>query len=388
MNILIISGIYDQKPKSGGALLMKLYAEELERQGHHVVLLYETSSDSDPVEATKHLANAHYLPDWKNDYYATQSVLSKIKNKISVFRSDKEDGYFSRDFTYLKSRLADCCITHAIDIIEVHFPWMMPVQKVLPKEIPSVFVSHELQYLKFGRNKADVAAKNVVTELGLASTYNAVCTLTPVEYQVLKRDLPKTRVANLPLGVVQQSDVLPVAKQADKFLFIGGSGHAPNREALEFLLNEIWPIARELSDLHLHLIGKHDEAFIAGFEKDDRCHWHGFVDDLSEMMHGGISLVPVLTGSGIRVKILESMAKGAPVVATTMAAEGIAVKHNEDILLQNNAADFAKAMETLANQPDKYYNIATQAQQTVYNEYLLSKTVTDRVQYFQLLLAK
>lgn len=385
MHILVISGIYDSKPHSGGSLLMKLYVEELRRQGHKVSLLYETSADVVPDYTAAKEADSFYLPSIKNEYYANKGLLNKI---ITKFRGKENistqaaGSYFYRDFKYLPQAIEDIQKQEPIEAIQVDFPWMLRVKEVLPQDIPTVFVSHELQFVKKARAGEPDAEQFKKLELELISKFDAVLTLTPVEAEILQTALLDKLVLNSPTGVVQEKDLGQVAAAANKLMFVGGSGHVPNQEALRYLLNDIWPLIQERTTLELHLIGKHEPEFVKQFKANERIHWRGFVDDLTAEMHGAVSLVPVLQGSGIRVKILESMAYGAPVVATTMAAEGIAVEQGRDILIGDTPKSFVEAIVSLT-EPHKYRQIALAAQQTVLQHYLLSETVQKRLKVFE-----
>ena len=108
----------------------------------------------------------------------------------------------------------------------------------------------------------------------------------------------------------------------------------------------MWPRLRsECPGLVWRLIGKNPEAvreFTAG---DSRIEVQGPVDDaVRELARGRVAVVPLLAGSGTRLKILEAWAAGLPVVSTTLGAEGLPVCDGENILLADGAVHFAEAV--------------------------------------------
>ena len=100
-----------------------------------------------------------------------------------------------------------------------------------------------------------------------------------------------------------------------------------------------------------HLAGK-------GLQKNDPRFFqtgvvnHGEVPDAEDFMHAhGLMIVPIQAGSGIRIKTLEAMALGVPVVSTSVGAQGLAVEHGRELMLADQPADFAQAIANLLANP-------------------------------------
>jgi glycosyltransferase involved in cell wall biosynthesis len=117
----------------------------------------------------------------------------------------------------------------------------------------------------------------------------------------------------------------------------------PNIEGLEWFLDTVWPSIRQLdSGITFHLAGKNipkqfkimgDESFIM----------EGEVENAAEFIsRQHVLIVPLLSGSGMRVKIIEAMALGKCIIATSIAAEGINYHHDKNILIADKADDFYK----------------------------------------------
>jgi len=119
----------------------------------------------------------------------------------------------------------------------------------------------------------------------------------------------------------------------------------PNLEGLEWLLREVWPtLHAELPDVELHIAGSGTPAHLLA-PRTDGVFVHGFVESAPDFMQQyELMLVPLLSGGGMRIKIIEGMALGKAVLSTTLGAEGIAVRDGHDILLRDSAADWLAAL--------------------------------------------
>jgi glycosyltransferase involved in cell wall biosynthesis len=134
-------------------------------------------------------------------------------------------------------------------------------------------------------------------------------------------------LVTVPLGIDTRN--LPADRPAEpppRALFLGSFAHPPNRSAARLLCRRIWPaVRRTLPSWRLVLAGPGSDRFLADLvPAADGVDAAGFVDDLDELFRqSAIFVAPLLEGGGIKIKILEAMARGIPVVTTPIGAEGI-----------------------------------------------------------------
>jgi len=123
----------------------------------------------------------------------------------------------------------------------------------------------------------------------------------------------------------------------------------PNRAAVRFFAADIWPTVREgAPDLTWRLVGKNPEAL--GLNTDLTMRVVGPVSDAIAALSGScVAVVPLLSGSGTRFKILEAWAAGVPVVSTTIGAEGLNAVDGEHLLIADKPDDFANAVLSIVN---------------------------------------
>ena len=142
---------------------------------------------------------------------------------------------------------------------------------------------------------------------------------------------------------------LPAGANEDAIVFSGNMEYHPNISAVRFFRREVWPLLRERwPGLVWRLIGKNPEAVRRFTSGDARIQAQGQVDDaIRELARAKVAVVPVLAGSGTRLKILEAWAAGVPVVSTTLGAEGLGARDGESLLLADSGPAFAEAVSRL-----------------------------------------
>ena len=137
----------------------------------------------------------------------------------------------------------------------------------------------------------------------------------------------------------------PGLPETGTVLVVGSLGYAPNAAAVRWWAAEVWPLLT--SPVALTVVGRG-----AGAVRDLAGHpavqLIGEVDDLGGFLAAAqVAVAPLLSGSGTRLKLLEAMAWGRPVVSTAKGAEGLAVQDGREVLLADTAAEFAAAVDRL-----------------------------------------
>jgi glycosyltransferase involved in cell wall biosynthesis len=126
-------------------------------------------------------------------------------------------------------------------------------------------------------------------------------------------------------------------------IFTGTLSYFANLEGIRWFLSEVYPIVQsQLPAVKLIITGKNDGVSLP---TADNVTLTGFVEDVRPLIASArVSLAPLLVGGGTRLKILEAMALGTPVVATTKGAEGLRAVDGEHLLIADTPAQFADAV--------------------------------------------
>ena len=142
---------------------------------------------------------------------------------------------------------------------------------------------------------------------------------------------------------------LPPAAQERVIVFSGNLEYHPNTSAVRFFRRQVWPRLRDQwPDLIWRLVGRNPEAVRQWTKGDARIEVTGPVEDaIAELARAQVAVVPLLAGSGTRLKILEAWGAGRPVVSTRLGAEGLAAEDGCHLLLADGAEPFAQAVSRL-----------------------------------------
>ena len=174
--------------------------------------------------------------------------------------------------------------------------------------------------------------------------FSLVLTASPSDAGAALAIAPAAHIAVYPNAIPW----VPQPAQADEnvVVFSGNMEYHPNLSAVRFFRTEVWPLLRERwPGLVWRLVGKNPGAVSRFTSGDPRIEVNGQVDDaVRELARARLAVVPLLAGSGTRLKILEAWAAGLPVVSTTLGAEGLPVRDGEELLLADGGPAFAAAV--------------------------------------------
>lgn len=157
-----------------------------------------------------------------------------------------------------------------------------------------------------------------------------------------------------------------------RVFFVGSMFYKPNHLAARFLVSEVFPLIRkEIPDATCHLAGKTNDGDYSELHRPEQgVHMHGFVEDVRPHFDASqMLMVPLSVGSGTRIKILEAMATGTPVVSTAIGAEGIECTHGENIVIANSATDMAAAGVRLLREREQSFRIGSAGRRLVERKY-------------------
>ena len=131
-------------------------------------------------------------------------------------------------------------------------------------------------------------------------------------------------------------------------VFVGGFGHPPNADAMRWFASEILPRLHERApDISLHIVGDIDSTARQSLERPGLI-IHGRVEDIRPFMDGcRVAIAPLRFGAGVKGKVNLALSYGLPIVATTIAAEGMFLEDGRNVLIADDAERFAEAIVRL-----------------------------------------
>lgn len=259
-------------------------------------------------------------------------------------------------------------------------PHLPLIRKMAPKA-KVLFDTVDLHFLREQRAAAHdgnaalakQAETSRQTELSLIQACDVTFVVSPIEQKLIATEVPTARVELLS-NVHELFGRTKSFSERSGLIFVGGFAHPPNVDAVDWLTSEIYPRVRtKRPDIELHLIGDIPE--------DDRpkltaagVRIHGRVEDLTPWMEGmRIALAPLRYGAGVKGKVNMAMSHGLPVVATSIAAEGMSLVDQENVLLADDCEGFAEAILRLYDDADLWLRLSDAGLDNIRNHFSFEK---------------
>ncbi|HEX8505421.1 MAG TPA: glycosyltransferase family 4 protein [Hymenobacter sp.] len=347
---------------TGGAIAMHDVAAGLVRAGHRVTMLaINTPKHHQPADALAHLgANFRLVPvDVDTDISAPRALKNLLFSR---------QPYIAERFVSpaVGEKLLDILRTEQVDVVQMEGTFVAWYAELLGRQHgagfrvpPLVLRAHNLEHTiwqMLAQREANplkrfflqtMAARLDTFERRYLRQFDAVAAITEDDAQRLRALHCPEPVMFIPAGVeLSRFQPDPAIEARPRTLFmIGSLNWLPNLEGLEWLLREIWPtVHAEMPDVELHIAGTGTPGALLA-PRTDNVFVHGFVESAPAFMQQyDLMLVPLLSGGGMRIKIIEGMALGKAILSTPLGAEGIAVRHGHDILLGDTPAAWLSAL--------------------------------------------
>lgn len=198
-------------------------------------------------------------------------------------------------------------------------------------------------------------------EQTLPSEADLVWTVSEVERQTLLMHNPDLPVFLAPGGVdCDALRPLPPKPESKEILFVGSMQYGPNVDGIRWFVKKIMPlILAECPDAVLRVIGRKPDRRVTELHQPPSVIIEGEVEEVRPFYETcRLCVVPLRSGGGTRLKILEALALGRPVVSTSIGAEGIDIQNGRDILIADTPADMAHSIIGLLHQTELADRIA------------------------------
>lgn len=215
-------------------------------------------------------------------------------------------------------------------------------------------------------------AKRLKTyELKTFEEVDGIAAITPLDQQYILKHTNSRPVISIPVGL----DYLPqhdAATQEEPFSVasLASMDWLPNQEGIHWFLSQVWPrVHTSNAQIKLYLAGRKMPEWLKNFQSPQLTIVGEVPDAEAFLKTKALIIVPLLSGGGMRVKILEAMSLGKAVLATPVGAEGIECSHDQNILIANDAQSFATQILQVFQTPDRLTEIGMQAQKSIFQTY-------------------
>jgi len=385
MKVLQLCNKPPYPPVDGGTMAMNSITQGLLSRGCEVKVL--------TVESDKHPVRQDRIPD---DYLAKTSMEAvyvdlRVKPLPAALAMFYGDSYHVERYISLRfiSKLKEILRHEEFDVVHVESIFLTPYVPLLRKysKAKVILRGHNVEHLiwkqvahsahnSFKRWYLKYLSMTLCSyEMEHVNDYDGIVCITGNDAGYFRRNGCRKPMAVIPFGVVPE-DVSQETVEPDSLFHIGAMDWLPNQESIRWLLDEVWPVVhREVPRAKLYLAGrkmpeKWMKADIEGVS---------VVGEVPDAMYfigsKKINVVPLLSGSGIRVKIIEAMSLGKTVITTTVGAQGIDYSDGENLLIANTPEDFARQIKRCLDDDEFCCRVGKAAERLIaeqYNEGLLA----------------
>ncbi len=375
MNILYLCARVPFPPKDGGTIGVWSLAHNLSKIKNKITIL--------ALNTKKHYVNICKIQD---DLPKDVNILAvDINTDIKILPAIK-NLFFSK-LPYIISRfhsknyekqLEKLIIENKFDIIQIESPTMFFYIPTIRKYTNAPIIARTANVESEIWTRVSKQEKNILrkkyyellavrmeyAEIESISTSDAFIAVTDINTQYFANKIlekSKNKSKKIPSRTistgVNSEDILSTSIEHEyiSFCFIGALDWRPNQEGLFWFLENVWnkflEVTREKNNKYkFHIAGRQASAHLISILNNYKhVVFHGEIPDAKEYIkQHSVMLVPLLSGSGMRVKIIEGMANGAAIISTTIGAEGIKVEHSKNILLADTPEDFLNSMILLS----------------------------------------
>lgn len=188
-------------------------------------------------------------------------------------------------------------------------------------------------------------------EIEISKYYKSIIFVSPIEAQEFNNTLNENKCVDITIGVDYEyfSKVVIKEKEESCIAFLGNMYVAHNKDAVSNFIENIFPlILKEIPECKFRVVGRCSEEYRKNVMLNKNVEVTGEVEDIRQWIQKSTLVVAPLTyGSGIKTKILETMAMGVPVVTNDIGAEGINIKNDINIIVRKDNDDFANEIKRL-----------------------------------------
>jgi glycosyltransferase involved in cell wall biosynthesis len=401
MNILQITPRFPWPLKDGGALCFYNFAKGYYEAGVNLTIA--------SLNTSKHFVNYDELPPHVKKIGNIQ--LTYIDNKVKILDAfynlfGKESYNIKRfESEEFEKQLIQICSENTFDVVIFETIFVAPYLQTIRKHSNAVCVlrQHNVEYQiweTLACNELNpikkwylyLLSKRLQTyENEQINHFDGISAITKNDKIAFEKSGCTKPIHISPFGVNLEKLVIDDSNLEMPSLFhIGSMDWLPNQEAMTWFIQNVWfDINQSFPEIKFYIAGRNTPNQFFDFNNQNHIAVLGEIDDAIKFINEkAIMVVPLFSGSGIRVKILEGMALGKCIIATSLGAQGIEAINGEHIIIAETAEEFKEQISNLIKNPNEIIRIGKNARRLVKEKYDYKKIIDETLQFFQSLTKK
>lgn len=400
MKILLLCNKSPYPPKEGGPIAMNTIIEGLIKAGHDVKVL-AVNSNKYSIDPDK--IPADYRKRTKIESVYIDLSIKPIDAFLNLFTSNSYhvQRFISKNF---RKKLIEILSKDNYDIVQLETLFISPYIETIRKYSTAKIVlrSHNIEHLIWERVAS--ISKNPLKklylrhlsktlknyELSMLNNYDGIANITKKDAEFYIKAGCKIPVTDIPFGIDQ--DNIPenpgIEPEFPSLFHIGAMNWMPNEEGIKWFLEKVWPkIHREFPNLKFYLAGREMPNRLINLNLPN-VEVLGEVDNAFDFMYSkSVEIVPLFSGSGIRIKIIEGMAAGKAIISTKIGAEGINCEHNKNILIADTPEDFFQAVKKCVGDRDFCFSLGENARELIQKNHSNKNLIQKLVGFYKNIIA-
>ncbi len=365
MRILQLMNKVPWPPKDGGAIACLNMTKGFSMLGHEVTVLSMNTSKHH-IRIKDMPADVRSKADFRLvEVPASISWLEATLNLLFSRLPYNAQRFISDEFSH---ELAKVLAEKSFDVIQLEGLYLCPYIPVIRKYSKALIAyrAHNIEYEIWERTATlsegfrskylrNLSKRIKRFEVSYLNSYDLLVPITDRDGIILDK-LGNTKPRHTSQTGIDFASLVPTARKLEfpSLFHIGALDWAPNQEGLIWFFNQCWPkIHQENPELKFYLAGRNAPEWFERIIKQEGVVYLGEINDAYDFINSkAVMVVPLFSGSGMRIKIIEGMALGKPIVTTDIGTEGIPTENGKNILIANDADKFTDAINQLINDRD------------------------------------
>ncbi|MBO7618327.1 MAG: glycosyltransferase [Bacteroidales bacterium] len=394
MKILLLCNKPPYPASEGGPMAMNSIITGLLESGHQVKIL--------AVNSEKYKVKASDIPEEYRQKTGIELInvdlkVRPLKAFLNLFtkKSYHVERFISERF---KKRLTEVLKKEQFDVVQLEMLYMAPYVETIRKHSKAMVVlrAHNVEHKIWERIAKETKfflkrwyinhlAKTLKEyELNALETMDGIAAITRKDAAFFRKYCSKP-VIDIPYGVYPE-EFTPKSEFEGKprFYHIGSMNWMPNEEGIRWFIDEVLPkTVEKVTDFVYHLAGRNMPEWLTTLQ-NPHIDVIGEVPDAKAFVaQHDVAIVPLLSGSGIRIKIIESMAMGKTVITTRVGAEGILYDEDVNIIIAENKAKMVEAIRAINESPETAMRIGQAARKLVEESYDNRKIIARLLMFYE-----
>jgi len=396
MRILQVTNKVPYPAKDGGAIACMNLSKGFSQLGHQVTILSMNTKKhhvnmEDIPESVTNMADIHLV-----EVPARITFLQAMLNLVFSKEPYNAVRFISDHFSKSLQKLLD---DKEFDVIQLEGLYLCPYIPVIRKKTNALIVyrAHNIEYEIWQRTmQISTGAKHLYLknlsrrifkfEKAMLNRYDVLVPITSRDEAILN-SLGNTKPTHVSQTGIDSSVLIPYAKNLEHptLFHLGSMEWAPNQEGLIWFVDKCWPLIHEkYPKLKFYVAGRNAPHWLQKKMEFPNIEFVGEIENAYEFMNSkSVMIVPLFSGSGMRVKIIEGMALGKSIVTTPIGAEGIHVIHNKHLLIAENENDFVQAVSNLIDDPELFRETGKNAIEFIHENFDNLATAGKLIDFYQ-----